>query len=321
MAIEPRTAAGAHRPPVLHLLRQTLLNTSPCSIRVPAMPPLHPSVVQLSVWPVGEAAGDEALANLREQLATATVIKNCVAHLPGKLDEPKDSREFRAAQRRATVPSRVIGPSHAIRPVAAPPYPAAATTAATAATSNGASSSAAIVPYGHGASSSAAIVPAAASNVVTAPATGNALGKRKLGPQQSEQTRAKTHQEQLKTSFAAFECKCPLATAAGRDSCLDQFSKSTLTAFYAETYGSQKDGAKKVKLADVSAALHAHMWALKVKLPQVDAQGREYAIPKWTLDGVEVCRLSWQKARGGSDRTPPLGDFDPTEGSRAALRL
>ena len=36
----------------------------------------------------------------------------------------------------------------------------------------------------------------------------------------------------------------------------------------------------------------------------------------------EGSRRSWRVlARGGSDRTPPLGDFDPTEGSRAALRL
>ena len=97
-----------------------------------------------------------------------------------------------------------------------------------------------------------------------------------------------------------------MATAAGSTSCLDQFGKQELRSFYAETYGSgsgsSSDHAKKVKLCDVSSALHWHMWALKVPLGAVNSRGHEYSIPKWTLNGKEVCREAWRHARGGAPR-------------------
>ena len=97
-----------------------------------------------------------------------------------------------------------------------------------------------------------------------------------------------------------------MAAALGSRSCLDQFGRNELRAFHAETYGSGTGSSasepKKVKLSDVSAALHHHMWALKVKRENISQDGAEYEIPKWSLDGREVCSEAWKHARGGSDR-------------------
>ena len=127
---------------------------------------------------------------------------------------------------------------------------------------------------------------------------------RHKGKQLSESARAEAHQQALQTAFADFKCNCELASKAGVTSCLDQFSKKELQGFYAETYGASTgtEGGKKVKLSKVSDALHAHVWALKVALPEMDAQGRQYDIPKWTLEGKQVCKEAWQRARGGSER-------------------
>ena len=226
----------------------------------------------LDLWPI---AGD-VVEDLRAQLAAATVLANNIAHLP---PAPGTSIASNTAATN-TAATRLV----ASNATAAPP------TSAT-------------VP---------AAVVATPAPAALAPAAVGAERKRKAkGNQMSESVRAEAHQRQLNTSFESFECKCNLATAAGAASCLDQFSKAQLKGFYAETYGSGSGGnanggnansAKRVKLRDVSTALHTHMWALKVEREEVSAHGAQYEIPKWTLDGKEVCREAWRHARGGSSR-------------------
>ena len=143
----------------------------------------------------------------------------------------------------------------------------------------------ALLPVPIAASGAAAV--AANNDVATNTATALPQVARKVGKQLSESERAQLQREQLQTCYAEFKCSCSIAKAQAATSCLDQFSKVQLQAFYTETYGSS---GKEIGLADVSNALLTHIWALKVQLPAVDADGRKYAIPRWLLDGNEVCK-------------------------------
>ena len=50
----------------------------------------------------------------------------------------------------------------------------------------------------------------------------------------------------------------------------------------------------------MSEQLHHRLWELKVPLSEPDCYGRTYHIPKWTLNGREVCKRGWRRARGGA---------------------
>jgi len=226
------------------------------------------------------------LHSLHEQLASSTVTQKSVAHLPAR------------GESQITDPRSTSGPANTSS--------AAATAALVPVPGN------ALVPVPIAASGAAAI--AANNDVATKTARAQPQVVRKAGKQLSESDRAELHREQLKTSYADFACNCKIAEANAATSCLDQFSRAQLQALYAETYGSdhsssssnqrgrKNQGKKEISLKDVSNALHTHMWALKVELPAVDEEGRKYTIPRWQLDGKEVCREGWQRARGGSDR-------------------
>jgi hypothetical protein len=156
------------------------------------------------------------------------------------------------------------------------------------------------------------------SAALTAPALGApaplATVKKRSGHQQSESSRVQMHREQLKSAFQSFKCKCNLAKAKGLQSCLDNFNKVELRATFAETYGAaalaaedgdEEPGAaafKIPKLSEVSTRLHRYMWELKVPLDEMDALGRSFTIPKWTVNGVEVCKGAWWQLRGGTAR-------------------
>ena len=43
-----------------------------------------------------------------------------------------------------------------------------------------------------------------------------------------------------------------------------------------------------------------------VPLDEMDAHGRTFKIPKWTVNGVEVCKGAWRKLRGGAARRRAL---------------
>ena len=91
-------------------------------------------------------------------------------------------------------------------------------------------------------------------------------------------------------------------------------SQAELRATFAETYGAaalaEEEGdaqpgaaAFKIpKLKEVSERLHRYMWELKVPLAEMDALGRSFTIPKWTVNGIEVCKYAWRKLRGGTAR-------------------
>ena len=91
----------------------------------------------------------------------------------------------------------------------------------------------------------------------------------------SQKARVVVHQQQLsKTCLTAFEGRCLAAERFGQQSCLAQFSRMELQQTYNTTYSGA--GAK-VKLADVSKALHQHIWVLKEPMPtEQDAQGRKF---------------------------------------------
>jgi len=138
--------------------------------------------------------------------------------------------------------------------------------------------------------------------------------KKRSGHQQSESSRVQMHREQLRSAFQEFRCKCDRAMAKGLQSCLDNFTKVELRATFAETYGAaalaEEEGdaqpgaaAFKIpKLKEVSERLHRYMWELKVPLAEMDALGRSFTIPKWTVNGIEVCKYAWRKLRGGTAR-------------------
>jgi hypothetical protein len=114
-------------------------------------------------------------------------------------------------------------------------------------------------------------------------------------PGGTELARASQHSKELEaSSFAQFKCSCPIATRLGVSSCLEQFSKVEMRAFYHETYY------KGTQLSHVSEQLHHRLWELKVPLSKPDSHGHTYHIPKWTLNGREVCKRGWRRARGGT---------------------
>ena len=144
---------------------------------------------------------------------------------------------------------------------------------------------------------STALVPATSTALV--PATSTALTLAYEAPKGgSQKARMVVHQQQLsETCLSRFKCSCPAALAIGQMSCLAQFSRVELQQSYHATYGAQ--GAGKVKLADVSKALHHQIWALKEPRPGgKDSLGRTFRVTRWQVLCRNVCKAGWRQATG-----------------------
>lgn len=114
----------------------------------------------------------------------------------------------------------------------------------------------------------------------------------------TERARAKQHRTLLEAdSFSGWTCGSNLATSHGLKSCLENFGKRSLRELYAETYAH----GEATPLHHASAALHRHLWNLCEPLDVPNHRGHTHAIRRWSLNGTEVCKKCWQRARGGSD--------------------
>ena len=111
-----------------------------------------------------------------------------------------------------------------------------------------------------------------------------------------------------KLGFAGFGCHCSIASARGATSCIDIFGKEQFRRWHNETYiiPVTRDNSSPSLMNAVQTSIHQKIWGLKAPATDTlggqDRYGRKYVIPKWTLDGHEVCREAWQLVVGGSSK-------------------
>jgi len=104
-----------------------------------------------------------------------------------------------------------------------------------------------------------------------------------------------SHLADLKqTALSGKACGCPLAARKGHNSCLDLFSKAQLSELYCEAHGPVSAPWSK---GQVLQELHNKLWVFKVAVANgIDAIGRKYKVPMWTLQGQAVCQFAWISA-------------------------
>ena len=117
-----------------------------------------------------------------------------------------------------------------------------------------------------------------------------------------------------KWGFAGFQCNCNIARQRRASSCIERFGKEHYRRWHNETYlnvqveeGIPKGKAGMPSLKDrVTSSIFTRMWNLKApatdSLGGQDRYGRKYIVPRWMLDGYEVCHEAWKLVVGGSEK-------------------
>ena len=141
------------------------------------------------------------------------------------------------------------------------------------------------------------------------------VGSFSLPDSGTEESRRDMHWKMAsKWGFAGFQCNCSLARQRGASSCIERFGKEQYRRWHNETYfnvmeekATPKQEAGKSSLKDrVTSSIFTRMWNLKVPATDSfggqDRYGRKYVIPRWMLDGYEVCHEAWKLVVGGSEK-------------------
>ena len=150
----------------------------------------------------------------------------------------------------------------------------------------------------------------AGSSVKTAEKPQDVTYGSKLSSSGTEEAR-KDHHWQMASilGFAGFRCNCTIAQKRGALSCIERFGKEQFRRWHNETYfmgAASKEEEKKTSLKDrVTTSIFTKMWNLKAPVTDAvgqDRYGRKFTIPRWMLDGHEVCRSAWILLVGGSSK-------------------